>query len=87
MEIDTTKKGLYRGKILIFSRYASCHSFDPERIEKNGDAVAYGFWHRHDEKDVSEVINKELEAIHSAYRNNWQASGAMFSWDYKEYKR
>ena len=77
---------MVRVVIAIANRCTGCLSTDYDDCEKRGNIRAVGFWHRHDEPNLKEELEKESKRILHAYEQSPEYSGALVTTEWKEYR-
>ena len=86
IKIDRKKVGLVRVALGISNRDSGCVSANFEDCEKRGNIYAVGFWHRHDEHNLEELLNVDAKRILDCYIQFPNCSGAIIGVEWKDYK-
>ena len=87
IRIEEGKVGMVRVVIAFANKYSGCLSFDPKDCEERGNVLAVGFWHRHDDKYLQEILNDEADLIMNAYEKMDHYAGAMIGTEWKDYRK
>lgn len=75
MKIEQGKVGLVRGVVIVYEKYGA---FEPVK--------AYTFWHRHDEQNLKETLEREINYLKDCYKRfDWSTMSCMLEW--KNYRR
>ena len=86
-EEDKNRKGLVRVVIAVADRYSGCLSTDQKHCDEHGNVRAVGFWHRHDDRNLEEILSEEATLILDAYGKMWKYSGAIIDVEWKDYRK
>lgn len=86
IRVEDKVVGMYRVVLGIGSRYSGCVSTDQKDCDERGNIRAVGFWHRHDEEGLDEILTAEATWIWNAYKNMDEFSGAIINVEWKEYR-
>ena len=86
VNVDTTKRGLVRGKVIYSQWRAGCIG---EHLAKDDNClevgIAYTLWHRHDEPP--EVVERELSRLIRTYQSFNGCDGLQFGYEYRDYRK
>ena len=85
ISVEEGKVGMVRVVIAIGNDRCGCLSTNYQDCEERGNILAVGFWHRHDDRHLREILNLEADLILNAYSKMRNYSGAIVGTEWKDY--
>lgn len=86
MQLDKNMTGLVRVKVSFGYWRCPCISMDETKQDENHNLICKGFWHRHDEDDLEEKLDKDVRTIIRAYSTMSQYEGCMYCAEWRDYE-
>lgn len=85
-ELETKQFGFVRAKAIAGFWRCGYLSFDEKDMEERGNnySVMYGRWHRLDENNLEEKIEKEIKMFRTLCFADHNCDGMMSSYEFKE---
>ena len=87
IRIEKEKVGMVRVVIAIGNDRCGCLSTNYQDCEERGNIFAVDFWHRHDERNLMDILSMEAELILNAYSKMRNYSGAIIGTEWKDYRK